>query len=89
MNDSDKLDKYITILKKQFPDFIYINTLTDECQEFVLPASACDYTIIVKNIPRDKFVEFSSYLDKNILYDLIEKDEPLPCVIQIQKEEGI
>jgi hypothetical protein len=89
MNNSNNLDKYITILKEKFPYYTYINILTDECLESTLAGSADDYTIIVKNIPKSKFAEFSSYVDKRILYDLIERDEPLPCVIMLQKNDLI
>jgi len=89
MKNSDILDKYIALLKERFPYYTYVNTLIDECLESTLAASASDYSIIVKGIPKNKFREFSSYVDENILSDLIEKDEPLPCIIMLQKEDAI
>lgn len=81
-----KLDEYIEMLKKYFPEFQYDNGIKDEFEE-----KACfsdNYAIIVRGVPKEKIKEL--YKRVYEIYDnCIYNDEPLPVVINLQKRKKI
>jgi len=73
----DDLDKYIDMLKAQFPDFEYtkndIITIED------------DFTIIVRGVPKERLKEVRSFIKAEIyLAECINNKKTLPTIITLQ-----
>lgn len=76
-----KLSAVIDLLKGRFPDFIYINSLTDNCPEQGLMDA--NYAVFVKGIPVDRMEEFSKFVFNNI-YLQCDENEEMPMIVPIQ-----
>jgi hypothetical protein len=85
--EADKLNAYIETMKKAYPNFNYINVLTDECAESSMLLE--DFTILVKGIPKAKIGDFLAYVDENIYDICIDNGELLPYVILLQQEDAV
>jgi len=77
-----KLNKFIEKMKREYPYYKYINVMSDESVGSVM--SEAQYTIVVKNIPRESMREFIVYIKNNILMSCIDNSEELPSIITIQ-----
>jgi hypothetical protein len=76
-----KLDEIIAELKTKFPDYIYINAITQDCREkHMLPTDSTDYGIFVKGIPEGESGPISRYIFDEIYMKIAETNEPLPAI---------
>jgi hypothetical protein len=79
--DAVKLDEIIADLKIKFPDYIYINAITQDCREkHMLPIDSTDYAIFVKGIPEGKSGPINRYIFDEIYMKIAETDDPLPAI---------
>lgn len=76
------LDNYINILKSKYPDFKYVNLITDTCDEKFLISD--NFTIIIRGIPVNKIKEVRKFIDNKIYSICLDKDKILPLIITLQ-----
>ena len=87
--DSVKLDEIIAELKSKFPDYIYINAITQDCREkHMIPASESnDYAIFVKGIPVEEAEPISHYIFDEIYMRIAQTDEPMPGIYTLHGKD--
>ena len=79
-----RLDEYISFLKKEFPEFTYINSMKEECSEKHLIGE--EYSIFVLGVTDKHSYKFSKFIFDEI-YMLTPEQDPLPMIVPLQRLE--
>jgi hypothetical protein len=77
-----KLDKYINLMKKEYPQFEYANILNTKNNKFNLGKNT--FAIVVEKIPKGCIKKFLNFVDNKILMPLIKNNKELPLIITLQ-----
>jgi len=83
--DAEKIDGYIEILKKKFPELQYING-TREPDKIKVAILGKYFSIGIFNMTQIETHSFYEFVEKNIYKKCLEKDEPLPNIYAFQNE---
>lgn len=80
--NSKALEQIIETIKKQYPYFDYMNSLTDETEKYNLGCESC--AIVVSGVGQSEMKDFLNFIESVILFPLAERDEELPLIITVQ-----
>ena len=83
-----RLDKIIAQIRTKFPDYIYINSITQDCREkHMIPEEYSDFAIFIKGIPEGKMHEVTNYIEGEIYLKMAEEGDPLPGLYTFHSKE--
>lgn len=82
MDRIKKLEEMIAIMKVQYPQYEYVNILTEKGSKYNLGENS--YAIVIRGVKQYQLKEFHEFLDNAIMVPIVEADEELPIVITLE-----